>query len=122
MTSIKKIPSPEAFECIWCKRKIAAGAPSLAVEVDGTRLFFCEECGKGVQETRPPTVRERVADLAKTMDVMTSATVADALGLDPIAGRMSAGNALRDLWREGFLVREPGKSESKSLCYEYRLA
>jgi hypothetical protein len=79
-TKIKKIPAPECFICLWCKRKIAAGAPSLAVEVDGTRLFFCAECGRGVQETGNHTAKERIIRMLVDGERVTARGASESAG------------------------------------------
>jgi ribosomal protein L24E len=116
MTKIKKIPAPEDFECLWCKKKIAAGSQSLAVEVDGTRLFFCAECGRGVQETRRPPAKDKVLQSLVSDEYRTVREVSE---------RSSVSNgatwkALTELCDDG-LAERIAQREGERTWHSYRL-
>lgn len=123
MTTIIKLPAPEAYTCLWCKKDIPAGEKSLLVEIDGTKLYSCMECGGHVKITKKPTLRDRTLSLLeKKGGPATSRTVAESLGMDEPTAPNKASTALCSLWREGRVTRTPRKTTSGSLVYEYTLA
>jgi DNA-directed RNA polymerase subunit RPC12/RpoP len=122
-TTIKKIPAPESYVCLWCKREIPAGEESLLVEIGGTSLYSCMECGGHVKIPKRPSLHVRTLEvLGEVGGAVTGRMVAERLGMEGVTGPTKASTALRFLWKEGLLTRNPGQTTSGSLVYEYTLA
>jgi DNA-directed RNA polymerase subunit RPC12/RpoP len=126
LTTITKLPAPKAYTCLWCKKDVSAGEESLLVEIDGTKLYSCMECGGHVEipkVPKRPSLQVRALEiLEESGGAVTGRMVAERLGMAGVTGPTKASTALRSLWREGLATREPGQTVRGSLVYEYSLA